>query len=158
MKNILILSLLIILVSCKKKLNQVVSKTQNTNSVTSISTNTILSNYERVMVGNWKMSTHQSYASSTLLITETYTNTVDCHVRLDSLISPNFSIGPYPNAKQSLSGLYTCNPTSAYWFVTDSILTLTGQEYRIQKLTFDTLIITEGRAYIAYNQKYTLWK
>lgn len=153
MKNlILFFTIAITLIACKKsKTSPETEKPASSATTASVTTN----NWETPMAYDWKIFTLQSYVSNNLISTTTYTNHTDCHLLLTCNNSSNTA---YPTAKEMTNGM-NCNPIVGKWFVKEQdILTLDGQEYRIQSLINDTLVLTLGRSVSSYSQKYKLWK
>lgn len=157
-KSILVLTT-ILLIACHKETSRPAASPSTTNSNTTPVANSTLSVWEQPLVGNWKMTKHYSYSANTVMITDTYTNTVDCHLQLDTAAHPNAYLGgSYARGKKAVISL-NCQPTLGFWSVSDSvILSLTGSEFRIQKITADSLVLTTGRSVSSYSQKYILWK
>ncbi len=157
MKNLIIIFLIALAIGCNKNNTNPAPApvVQNQNQNQNVQS---LNAWETPLCYDWKADKHYgyAYANGPLVNTDTYTNTVDCHLLLSSTCNTTVA---YPTGKRCENGMYNCNPVVGIWFVKEQdILTLDGQEFRIQVLSTDSLVITMGRAISSYSQKYKFYK
>jgi hypothetical protein len=106
-----------------------------------------LNSTEQQLCGNWILRKSEVYYYDTVVNvqTQTYSDSLHCHVRLDSTYIGN---NQPSYEKVAISGLLQCVEVSTMWNKNSGLLYLGGSTYNIQLLTPDSLVIQDSTANI----------